>query len=380
MAKFYPIEEVVDDLCLRSGDILKRNKGLYLSLAKDVWDDLNEDTLKIADKIKIPVRRIYSVDKRTNSINIPNNILKISSLHSIDRYGCYSPIYRNDKISDDIVELGADKNCACENNCNGVLCNTIKGYEAVETMKPDFLPNGDPISFKCVDKKIIDNGILYEQTQYPLRMYVSGVWTSTIKYTENRKLCEVDLETNGCVCETEANLDTICNACGINESDIYYGGTSITPPVQDADTWIYHCASKMEWFNIQCGGYPYKCGNGYNNIYNISELGDRIIFPSNFGWDKIMIRGFIDISLRDLKIPYLAKETFMTGMQYFASTNHDKKQQLSAFYSQKYSKQKWGLLLTLNKNTIAEQKQIFTPKAFMPSYIENRNYGNGEYY
>jgi len=382
MPRFYDINTTVEDLCQRSGDLLLRNKGLFLSVANEVWDDLNEDTLKLAEKVKIPFRQIFWVDKRTNSINIPKNSLKICSISAIDKWGCYWPIYRNTKLNDDIVELGEAQNCACENNCSSKLCNTVKGYEAVTTIRSDFLPNGDPIDFTCIDKKAFDGqGFLYEQTQYPLRVYTSGVWADTIKYTEDKKLCKVDVDAQGCICDTEENLNAICNACGINDTSIVYGGNSSAPPIcaPDATSWVYQCASKMEWFSVQCGSFPYRCGNGYNNIYNIDQLGNRIIFPHNFGWDKVMIRFYEDISLQNLQIPYLAKECFMTGLQYFATCHHDKKQQLSAVYGQKYSKQKWGLLLTLNKLTIAEQSQIFMPKVFMPSYLQNRNYGNNYY-
>lgn len=389
MPKFYDTNSVIEDLCLRSGDTLMRNKGLYLSCVRDVWDEMNEDVLKISNRVKIPIRQKFCIDKRTNSINIPSNALKINSVSIIDRYGCYQPVYRNDFISDDIVDLGTSQNCACDYNCNSKLCNTIKGYEAVSSVKSDFLPNGDPISFTCVDKSFVDNqGFYYSQTQYPLRVYLSGVWASTIMQTDNKKLCQVDVDSNGCVCDTEQNLVTICDACGIDGNAIpmndsqgncltpICGGDATNPPcfAPNANSWIYQCGSRMEWFNVQCGGFPYNnCGGNFNNIYNISELGNRIIFPSNFGYGEVMIRFFEDISLKNLQIPYLAKTCFMTGLQYYSVANDDKKQKLAVIYEQKFAKQKWGLFLELNKNTIAENAEIFTPKVFMPSYISNRH-------
>lgn len=379
MARFYSSVEVVESLCLRSGDLLMRNKGLFLDCCTDVWEDMNEDVLKLSTTVKIPVRHVFVVDKRTNSINIPKKSLRIASINTIDRYGCYWPVYRNDNVPIEIVDVGAIADCACENNCNSRLCNTIKGYEAVKSTKSDFLPNMTSISFECVDKKAVDNqGFLYEQSQYPLRVYISGVWTDTVKYTENKKLCKVETDANGCVCDTEANLDLICNVCGISNTAIINGGTSVSPPAcaPDAESWRYQCASKMEWFNVQCGGYAYKCGGGYNNIYNISTDGNRIIFPPNFGWGKVMIRFYEDIDLKDIQIPYLAKDCFMTGIQAYAYKHHDDKQQLAALYEQRFGRQKWGLLLELNKYRIAELAAIFTPKVFMPSYIENRHYNN----
>lgn len=376
MARFYDINEIVDDLCLLSGDILRRNKGLYLSCAKMVYDDMNEDVLKLSERVKIPVRKMFYVNKKTNSINIPNNWLRINSISIVDRNGCFHPVYLNNNISDDIVDLGGSCDCACERNCNNVLCSTIKGYEAVHSLKSDYLPNGDPISFDCIDKKCIDGNYFYSQTQYPLRVYESGVWTDTVRYTENQKLCKVDVDEYGCVLDTLANYENVCTACGIDT--MAYGGTSVSAPScePNADTWTYHCASVMDMFNVQCGAYPYGCRDKYSNIYNISELGDRIIFPANFGWDKVMIRFYEDISLKNMKIPYMAKSCFMTGLQYYSTTNNDKKQKLAALYEQKFIKQKWGLLLELNKYTIAESKEIFIPKVHFPSFIIDRRERN----
>lgn len=378
MAKFYSAEELSETLCQLNGDFLLRNKGIYLSVAKMVWDDMNEDVLKISKKVKIPTRWEFFVDKRTNTVTIPKNVDKICSVSLVDKWGHYHPLYRNENIPTDIVDIGAGKDCACENECSYQLCNTIKGYEAVQSVKSDYLPDGTAISFTCTDRKMVDKqGFFYSQTQYPLRVYMSGVWTDTVLHTEDKKLCELEVDKKGCVCDTDDNLTKVCNACGLTDSDcVVIGGDANNPPLKEplADTWIYHIGSTMEWFNTQCGCHPYGVEGCFNNIYNISQEGNRIILPHNFGWDKIMIRFYEDIDTKNIMVPYLAKNCFMTGMQFYATTHHDKKQQLSAIYEQKFTKQKWGLLLEFNKNTIAENAAIYTPKVFVPSYITNHNH------
>lgn len=373
MPRFIPIVDLVEDLCQRNDDNLLRDKGLFLSCADDVWNDLNETTLKIAERIKIPLRRSYLINKKTNSIDILENYLRICSVN-VEVDGIFYPVYRNDKIHEDIVELAGTKDCACEHKCGYELCNTIKGYEAVQSVKSDFLPNSNPISFNCVDRKYVDpQGFFYSETQYPLRLYVSGVWVDTILHTEKEKLCAVELDHNGCICDSEKNIENVCNSCGCGgNSLIAHGGTASCPPKPNIDTWIYYCNSKLDWFGLQCGGFPKGFPRGCNNIYNISELGNRIIFPHNFGFDKVMIRFYADISLKDLMIPYMAKETFMKGLQYFASTNNDKKIQLSQVYAKQYSRLKWGLFLELNKHRLAELRMILTPPMYVPSYINSR--------
>ena len=115
MAKLIPIEKVIDKLCQRNEDLLRRKKGLYLSCVEDVWNDLNEGVLKMAERVKIPVRSIYQINKRTNSIDLPCNALRVCSVNVIDHHGNFHPIYKNDRLTDDLVDVGGSDSCACEN-------------------------------------------------------------------------------------------------------------------------------------------------------------------------------------------------------------------------------------------------------------------------
>lgn len=378
MAKFDHINEVVESLCIRSGDTLMRNKGLFLEVAEDTWNDMNEGVLKLAQRVKIPVRRLFYINKKTNSLDLPCDALRVSSVN-IYHNGIFYPVYRNDAVSSDFVELGQTKNCACEHKCGYHLCNTIKGYEVLFHTETDKDPDGNDVTFDCVDKKVINGGFLYEQKQFPQRVYLSSVWTETVLQTENIKMCAVEVDDNGCPLDTEANINAVCNSCGISNNDssqCCIGGTASTPPNDTCKTWIYYCTSKLDWFGVQCGSYPFF-KKGFNNVYNIDSTGKRLIFPPNFGWDKVVVRMYVDIDLQNLYIPYMAKETFMTGLQYFAFTNNPKKQQEAAVFGDKYSRQKWGLFLDLNKYRLAELRMMTNPPIYVPSYIDHRqdNFG-----
>jgi len=375
MAAWEHISDVAESLCIRSGDSLQRNKALFLDVASDVWQDLNESTLRIAQRVKMPVRQLFHVNKRTNSIDIPPS-LRISSVSVIGSGGILYPVYRNDRLHIDLVETKAKRNCACEFNCGYQLCNSIKGYEVINHTEEDKMPNGDPVSFDCVDRKVVMGGFLYLQKQYPQRVYESGVWVDTVKHQEDIKMCSVEVDDNGCVCDTTSNIDAVCDACGIQSNDpeqCCIGGTASAPPSKDCNTWKYYCTSKADWFYSQCGGFSYF-RKGCNNIYNISELGNRLLFPHDFAWDHAVVRFYADVDLNNLWIPYMAKETFMTGMMYFSLTNNPKKFQEAAVFAQKYSQQKWGLFLELNKYTLAEQRMILSPPVYVPSYNTERNY------
>lgn len=373
MSRFIPIGDVIDDLCLRSGDLLRRNKGLYLSCAEDTWQDLNESTIRIAKRLKMPVRRMFTINKRTNSIDMPCDFLRLSSVNVVDECGIIYPVYRNLNVHNDIVEVPAEKNCACEFNCGHKLCNLIKGYEAIQTTVSDTLPDGTPVSFNAICRKAVDkNGFLYEENQFIERVYTAGVWTNTILQTENKKLCECEVDHNGCIKDTEHNIKNACDHCGIRNfnSNICIGGNASCPPEPGCDEWIYYCDNKMDWFTVQCGCSP--CGMIKNNVYNIGDTGDRLVFPANFGFDKVLVRYYEDIELNKLQVPYIAKETFMKGLQYFAANNNDKKVQLAAAYGQQYSRLKWGLFLELNKYRSVELGNAISPRAFIPSYVDHR--------
>src|SRR6266496_4377010 len=345
MPKFEPILEVIKSLCLRSGDNLQRNKGLYLNCAKDIYNDLNEDSLKIFDRVKIPVRSKFKVNKRTNSIELPCDALRLCSVNVIDGTGAFLPVWRNEQITDDIVDISTAK-----------------------------LPNGNDISFTCIDRKYINpQGFFYQDTQFPERIYTNGVWTNTILKTENTKLCKVDVDSNGCCCDTDANVDALCHACGIKTDGIPFGGNAQSfcgnPNV---DTWRYFCSSKIDWFGVQCGSHLHGRID-FRNIYNLNELGNRLVLPHDFPFDHVMVRYFADIQLKNLMIPYMAKECFMSGLQWFANSHRDDKQQLAMVYERKYAAQKWGLLGELNKYRIAELKMITTPPVKMPSYYQHHH-------
>lgn len=371
MSRFVTPHDAIELRLLSNEDYQQRDRMRLLKYAPYVWNDLNMSTVKRAR------RASFYINKRTNTIDLPCNILQLCSVGVIDKHGIEYPVYRNHRLSDDIVDVSASKNCGCELSCNSDLCNTIKGYEAVVSTKEDKNPDGTDVSFECIDRKGVDDqGFFYEQKQYPKRIYEDGVWTETILYTETNKLCKVEVDENGCVCDTEENLNAVCNSCGISNvnSDLCcIGGTSMTPPSDTCNTWVYYCNNKMQWFSTQCGSYPYMT-NGCENIYNISELGDRLIFPPNFGWDKVMVRWYE--SAGEILIPISVVDVFVVGTMWWDCRFNDKKQALAVKYGADYANLKFGSLKELNRYRIKELGQIISPVAYIPSSMESRTNKN----
>jgi len=381
MSTYLSVDEAVELVLLGNDDLLRRDRMKMIKWSRYVWEDLKLNVLKQ------PKREYFNIDKRTNSIQLPCPFTQVSSVNVRDGLGNFYPVWRNERLTDELADIAAGKDCSCENKCGYKLCNTIKGYEAVTSQKEDKLPDGSNISFTCVDRKSVDrDGNFFEQLQYPQRVYESGVWVNTILYTENRQLCKVELDEKGCVCDTDHNIDVLCNTCcSDNTSVIPFGGTADNPPCnnEDINTWKYYCNSKLDWFWYQCG-CEVGCINPYNMIYNISELGNRLIFPKNFGFDRVVIRYYATTDTADIQIPLIALDAFAMGLKWWDARFNDNKQNLAALYSNEYTKMKWGLFSEMNKRRLAEWRMILTPPAYVPSYVKtklnNSNNGGGYSY
>lgn len=350
MAKFLPIEEVLLTACLGSRDLLQQKKMQYLFLAKKVWEDLNFSTLKIAN------REIFKINKRTNSFTLPCNSVQLSSISYIDCNGVPQPCFRNDKIKKDIVDLSCNYNCSCRNE----LCNLIKGYEAISEVIEAEMPDNTMKSFTCVTRKSVDkNGFYYEQKQYPQRVLDEGEWVDTVLHSENVELCRLQVTENGCVEECEENYEKVIS-CGC------YSNVVLGCDAEVGDTWIASCGSRADLFSVEAGCSIGRNRNQFTNIYTISECGDRIEFPHNFGYSEVLVRYYSDISLNDMKIPAIAEQCFIMGLKDWETIFDDTRQNLNSVYSRKYSNMKFGLLVELNKYTISEWGTILSPKRHTP--------------
>lgn len=374
MSTYLSVDEAISLIMLGNDDLEKRNRMRYIKWSKYVWDDLKLNVLKQ------PVRERFKINKRTNTIDLPCPFTQVSSINVRDGAGNFYPVWRNERLTDDIPDVAAGRDCSCEYKCNNKLCNTVKGYEAVVSQKDDYMPDGTAVSFKCVDRKIIErNGDFIEQLQYPQRVYESGVWVDTVLYTENKILCSVEVDENGCCCDTDHNVDTLCNTCcSDNTSIVPFGGTSETPPCGDEkiETWKYYCNSKMDWFWYQCG-CDVACINPYKLIFNISELGNRLIFPKDFGFDEVIVRFYKENSPSEIQIPLIALDAFAMGIKWWDARFNDNKQNLAEKYSNDYTKMKWGLFGQMNKRRLSEWRMILSPPVQVPSYINSQyNYGN----
>ena len=135
MQKLIPINEVILMACMGDNDILQQKKMKYLAYAKDIYNnDLNLTIIKDTKRI------ILEIDKKTNTVQLPCDLSYVSGVYTIGKNGEFLPVYRNERLHNDIVDLSVIKNCECD--CNNELCNMIKGYESITEIIEAELPNG----------------------------------------------------------------------------------------------------------------------------------------------------------------------------------------------------------------------------------------------
>lgn len=263
--------EIVDSLLIREGDMQGVNRARYLSVFKEIWEDMNLQGIKDTKRI------IVKVNKDTNSIMLPEEATEFASIYG-PMGGRMQPLLINKNLSEDMIDLSARKRCGHE-DCNSFLCATVKNYELIEETVIARMPNGSPRSFqKVTRKKINPDGSFIQEIIEPEAIYSGGVHTSTELKTKTEFICKLDLDDKGCVVECDDNRKKIylnCAFCDFNHES----------------------------------GKPFGQEECYNpNLtYNISDDRRRIILPSNLSLDYVIVRFYFTQKTRDIQVPNVCR-------------------------------------------------------------------------
>ncbi len=128
-------DEIIRSLCRREGDKQERNFWKYRDTVRDIWIELNLQTIKYTE------RELIEVDKKTNSVILPKKFLMLSSVSYINDCNRIVPVAFNSNLHQKIIDVSLDKDCGCECKCKTDLCGVIKNYEAIKEavvmQKPD---------------------------------------------------------------------------------------------------------------------------------------------------------------------------------------------------------------------------------------------------
>ena len=325
------VDDMLRSLLIREGDTVGMNFMKYKDIALDVFRDMNLNVIKDTK------RYFIEVDKRTNTITIPDGFLFRSSLSVVDECNQIIQIAANPSIVRDIVDIAADKDCHCECGCKGSLCGQIAKYEPILHETQELMPNGSTQTFTSTTiKKVNPDGSFVIERTMPVRKYgTDGVWLGVELDTQTESLCQLEVKDCGCVKETEKNICAVnacCNAATF-ESECGCGTCVPMPPV----------------------------------AYNFTEEGNRIAFPSNFPYDQVLLRAYFEPDPKNLLIPLVAKNTFLYGVKAFA-VEYDDKQPLwrIQLFDRRYEKGKEELFTLLNRISIGDVNKILNPHRCFP--------------
>lgn len=327
-------EEIIRSMMRREGDVLERNFLRYMDVRRDLYRDLNLNAIKFTQ------RRLIDIDKKTNSITVPCGFLKISSISIIDECEKIQTLIIDTDIKDDIVDVSLSKNCSCECGCNTDLCGVIKNYEAILEDVTEIMPDDSTKVFTKITRKVVyPDGSMFVKYTYPIRIYEEGAWTDTIDKVDEEFLCKLQVKKCGCIEDTEKNRETLGHCINADKIETDFGCT-------------VRCLD-------DCNGNALR--------YNFSEEGNRIVFPSNFHYDKALLRFYVELKGKEIRIPLLAKPAFMHGLKAFALEFDDSVPKgVKDGYKNSYDAKKNLLALDLTKCSLKEVLHALIPHRRMP--------------
>lgn len=349
--QFITVDEAINSLLSRERDIAGVNKLHYKELAKDVFNQMN------LSAIKQTKRFLYTIDPRTHRINLPEETFAFSTISVITHHGKIEPLVFNTDITDDLVELGLDKNCESECGCTDVICNYTKHYETISEEVDALMPDDTTKTFtKTIRKFINKDGSTYMEVTGPVAQYADGTHTATILQTDKTFLCKLQTKKCGCVIDNEFNRDVWAK----NGSSLAIRGND------DIMT---------EW----------GCPSGYfpkSTTYNIVNDGKQIKFPSNFPYKKVLVRVYVTSQTKNLLIPYLAKESFLSGIKKISVEYNPKESQFNkAFWKNKWNADMTLLRLVLNRLMLNEYYDYWFGANTTPAmYYQNNHYADDFHY
>lgn len=285
--RFITIEELVKGMLRREKDLTGIDKLLYKSVAKDIYKELN------LASIKVPIRLWMNVDKRTNSITLPDNFMNFSSIE-IEECGVRVPVIINTNLLSDIVDVSNIPDCGCDCGCQSETCSSIKNYELIQEEISIIMPDSTVKVFtETTRKKLNKDGTIVIETIKPVQQFDNGTYVGVVMETNDEFFCHVEVLPCGCVAQTKEN-DDICYSCTAAISFGVDCGCNITPD---------HLMRKHHDERYR---HP---------EYNFSQEGDRIIFHHPFHYDRVLISYYANTKTKDILLPIIAMRAMVAGIK-----------------------------------------------------------------
>jgi hypothetical protein len=331
------LSDIIKSLLIREGDFLGVHFRQYYEIGKDVYRDLNLYSIRYSKRFLI------EVDKNTNSITLPDDLLLLSSVSVIDHCGQLIPLILNKNLTGEIIDINLNKDCDCKCNCKAELCGQLKHYEVVYTTISAPQPGGGTMSYNCYSRKTIyPNGDYYRQWNEPVAIYEAGVLTATELQEKTEFICKLEVKPCGCVEDNAANRAILNSCCG-------------------GQYLVTECCSNK--------GCPYEFPD---QTYGYQQGDNRIYFNSNFTYTHALIRYYPGNNNNEIMIPIVAKTAMLRGIK-FELLPYEKGSGYTAMANQRklvqferlYKEERKRLFRLLNR---------FSLKAFYDSIIPTRPY------
>jgi hypothetical protein len=335
-AKLESLTNMIKSLLIREGDTAGLNFRRYYEIGKDVFRDLNLTAIRMSK------RYLIEIDPHTNSAQLPNDLLLISSVSKIDDCGNVIPLLLNKNLSRDIIDINLDKDCDCECSCKGELCGQLKNYEVVYTSIQAPMPIGPPQTFNCFSRKVIyPNGDYYREWNEPVVIYDGDVHTATQLEERKELICKLETKPCGCVKDCKANRSMLSDCCGPSYL-VTECGRRCCPPE-----------------------FP-------NETYGMEQMGNVLYFNSRASFTHVLVRGFVNNEEGEIMIPKVAKTALLRGIK-FEQLQYEKGTGYTAMAIQRQLSQ-FNLLYRDERNRLFRLLNRFSLKQFYEDVIPVRRY------
>ena len=278
-------DEVIKTICLRNGDTALSRASIYASFMTTVYNDLRFDVTH-----KSVIKKLY-INKRTNSLPIPDDCLMLQGVGYENECGVVQPLWYNENIPLGLL-FDNTKGCACDTcGSSHTYCSVI---DSVTDTEEEVVYNGTTYTNTTKTTVLIDGTVIVKKGTWTL-LSGEGHQTNVMSLvTTEEELCKVDTLPCGCIADTENNATAmvLLQGCG--------------------------CSNMV----TNCGTYNRYIPKVTGYRIDVSE--SQIILDPSYPLDYIVLRYITTInSAKEFRIPLLALETMVTGLMYY-STTYDK--------------------------------------------------------
>lgn len=197
-----PLSEAVDMFMSLQNNSNQNHKLLYRTSGRMIWKELLGDTLT-------SVRSVYvAVDQSTKRFTLPKDIMRLYSISFVDKCGIIHPIFYDENVSTlELLDFNNEDSCGCQ-KCKGKdsLCSIFETVTYTDTVAEVSI-EGTTDTFR-IRKYVIRDvlGKVTEVTEYYGPYDVNGSPTNDeIFKTTKEVICNLELDDNGCVCNSHVN-------------------------------------------------------------------------------------------------------------------------------------------------------------------------------